>query len=102
MNEDYKKREAKRRHKMANVRVRGRRGSDGMIGVVIPFEDYHEDIEKQIEKKKNQCDDNKIDFPITKDRLYYSFIWDRFTFYDADNDQDIIRIDPTDKKLNMQ
>ena len=37
---------------MARVRVRGRRGSDGMIKVGFFIEDFHEDLNKALEKKK--------------------------------------------------
>jgi len=44
MNEEYKKEQLQLRNKTANVRIQRRRGSDGLIGVTFPFEDYHEDL----------------------------------------------------------
>lgn len=44
MNEEYKKEQQKVRNKETNVRIQGRRGSEGLIGVTFPFEDYHEDL----------------------------------------------------------
>ena len=65
------------------------------------MEDYREDIAIMLERKKDVRDLNTFDMPITKDRFYYSFIWDRFTFYEADNIGEMVRIDPTDLKLNF-
>lgn len=74
------------RHKLYRVRIPGRRDSDGMLAVTFPMEEFHFDIEKQIEKKKAIKEDNNIfEVPIMKDRLHYSFIWDRYTLYEADN-----------------
>ena len=39
--------------------------------------------------------------PITRDRFQYSFIWDRFTFYENENLEDQIRIDPTDLRIDL-
>jgi hypothetical protein len=44
MNTKYKKEQLILRNKTANVRIKRRRGSDGLIGVTFPFEDYHEDL----------------------------------------------------------
>ena len=38
---------------------------------------------------------------MTKDRLQYSFIWDRVNFNEADNIADIVKIDPTDKNVDL-
>jgi hypothetical protein len=102
MNEQYKKKQKRIRHKLFRVRIPGRRDSDGMLDVNFPFEEFHFDLEKQIEKKKLIKEDNNIfEIPIMKDRLHYSFIWDRYTLYEADNIQDLVRIDPTDHRLNL-
>jgi hypothetical protein len=44
-NEEYRKEQFQMRNKTANVRVLHRRGSDGLIGVNFPFEDFHEEID---------------------------------------------------------
>lgn len=100
-NEEYSKEQVKLRDKMSRVRVRGRRGSDGMIKVGWFVEDYHDDLAKMIEKKKLQREENPYDIPVTRDRLHYSFIWDRYHFAEADNIADIIKIDPTDKNVDL-
>ncbi len=46
---------------MTRVRIKGRRTSDGMIGVNCYIEEYREKIEKQIEKKKILKEENPFD-----------------------------------------
>ncbi|CDW80386.1 ef hand family protein [Stylonychia lemnae] len=102
MNQAYYKRQKMLRDKMSLVRVKGRRGSDGMIGVVPFLEEFREDLDKLAEKRKNIKEENPYDFPIMKDRMHYSFIWDRYTLFELENVEENIAIDPTDNRLNLQ
>jgi hypothetical protein len=46
-----------------------------------------------------------IGMPIGRDRLFYSFIWDRYSLFTVDTNaiQDGgIRIDPTNKNINLK
>lgn len=43
--------------------------------------------------------------PVTRDRLYYSFIWDRYSLFTVDTNAILdggIRIDPTNKNIDMK
>lgn len=78
MNLLYYKRQQKLRDKMNQVRIKRRRGSDGLLGVPPgQIEEFREKIEKLVEKKKVIKEENPFDMPIMKDRMHYSFIWDR-------------------------
>lgn len=85
MNIEYNKVQKKIRHNNFYVRVPQRRGSDGLIGVTFPIEEMYQEITKQIEKKKVIKEENPYEMPITKDRFEYSFIWDKFTLYEAND-----------------
>lgn len=85
MNVQYYARQKKLRDKMAHVRIRGRRASDGMIAVQMVHEEFREDIDKLVEKRKIIREENPYEMPMTRDRMHYSFIWDRFTLFEADN-----------------
>jgi len=87
---------------MSLVRIRGRRGSDGMIGVTPFLEEFREDIEKLAEKRKAVKEENPYEMPVMRERMHYSFIWDRYTLFEMDNAEEIIAIDPTDNRLNLQ
>ena len=56
-----------------------------MMGVACPLEEFHDDLQKVLEKKKLQREENPYEVPVLRDRLQYSFLWDRFTFLEADN-----------------
>jgi hypothetical protein len=45
------------RNKTANVRIHRRRGSDGLIGVTFPFEDYHEDLAALLDDRQTALED---------------------------------------------
>ena len=73
---------------MRQVRMPRRRASDGMIGVNMEqlFDTRLLDIGKIVEKKKFQLANNPgRDFPIKRERLYSSMIWDKYTFNDGDD-----------------
>ena len=67
------------------MRIKGRRASEGLIGVVFPQEEQYNEVAKVIEKKKVLKEEYAYDLPVMKDRMEYSFIWDRFTLYEAAN-----------------
>jgi 4-hydroxy-3-methylbut-2-en-1-yl diphosphate synthase IspG/GcpE len=104
------------RNKMANVRLHRRRGSDGLVGVTFAFEDYHEDLPVMLEDRqyavydafkwiKEEQEDVYQGLPIVRDRLHYSFIWDKYAFIKVDHGlmRDAgIRIDPTNKNINLK
>lgn len=76
----------KLRDKLNRVRIKGRRASDGMIKVVpVHLEEFRENIDKMLEKRKQIKEDNPYQLPIMKERMHYSFIWDRYTLLEADN-----------------
>lgn len=116
MNEEYKREQLLMRNKTANVRIQHRRASDGLVGVNFPFEDYHEDIEVMVDDRAfavedafewNEAGDEEIyqGLPIIRDRLHYSFIWDRYGEVNIDTMAVMeagIRIDPTNKNLNLK
>ena len=102
MNEIYYARQKRIRDRLGRVRVRGRRASDGMIGVIGHVEELRERIEKQVEKKKLIKEENPFDNPFTKERMEYSFLWDRFQLFNADNADEQVVIDPTDNRINLQ
>jgi hypothetical protein len=46
-----------------------------------------------------------IGMPIGRDRLFYSFIWDRYSLFTVDTNAILdggIRIDPTNKNINLK
>ena len=102
MNLVYYAKQKKLRHRMAFVRQKGRRDSDGMIDVKMVHETFREEIDKLVEKRKAIREENPYEMPVMRDRMHYSFIWDRFTLFEADNQDDVIMIDPTDNRLDLQ
>lgn len=84
------------------VRIKARRASDGMMGVVPYLEEFREDIDKLAEKRKIIKEEHPYEMPVMRSRMHYSFIWDRFTLFEADNAEELIAIDPTDTRLNLQ
>eukprot|EP00347_Sterkiella_histriomuscorum_P006285 403353352 len=102
MNQAYYIRMKKMRDKMNLVRIRGRRASEGMMGVNQNLEEFREDIDKQVEKRKTIKEENPYELPVMRDRMHFSFIWDRYTLFEADNAEEMIQIDPTDNRLNLQ
>lgn len=85
MNDVYYARQKKIRDSFINVRIKGRRASDGMIGVLGNLEEFRERIEKLVEKKKLIKEENPFDMPYMRNRMQYSFIWDRIQLFNADN-----------------
>ncbi len=51
INEQYYKDQMVMRNKTAEVRKHRRRGSDGLIGVTFPIEDYREELNQMIEER---------------------------------------------------
>lgn len=102
MNTAYYARQKKLRDKMAYVRIRGRRASDGMIAVLMVHEELRQDIDKLAETRKIIREENPYEMPITRDRMHYSFIWDKYTLFEADNGDEMIVIDPTDARINLE
>jgi len=98
------------------VRIHRRRGSDGLIGVTFPFEDYHEDLPVVLDDRQTALEEafvwneaaqeeEYIGMPIMRDRLSYSFIWDRYSLFTVDTNAILdggIRIDPTNKNINLK
>lgn len=102
MNTAYYARQKKLRDKMAHVRIRGRRASDGMIAVLMVHEELRQDIDKLAETRKIIREENPYEMPITRVRMHYSFIWDKYTLFEADNGDEMIVIDPTDARINLE
>lgn len=100
-NKEYFKYQRQVRNPLSRIRIPHRRASDGLIKVKFPIEEPYFDLPKLIERKKVYKEDNPYDMPITRDRFQYSFIWDRFTFYENENLEDQIRIDPTDLRIDL-
>ena len=104
------------RNKTAEVRKHRRRGSDGLIGVTFPIEDYREELNQMLEErgqtieeafKWDDLDDEDIyqGMPIARDRLNYSYIWDSYQMFSVDDNAIMdggIRIDPTNANLNLK
>lgn len=98
------------------MRVSRRRASEGMIGVAFPLEDYHNDVQEVMDRRQlavedafewNEEGDEEVykGLPIQMERLYYSFIWDRYGNMEIDQMAMMdagIRIDPTNKNLNLE
>ena len=84
--------------------------------MTFPFEDYHEDLPIIMEDRQTALEDAfrwndaeqeeaYIGMPIGRDRLFYSFIWDRFSLFTVDTNAILdggIRIDPTNKNINLK
>lgn len=116
MNEEYQREQIQKRSKEANVRVAMRRASEGMIGVIFPMEDYHNELQEVMDLRQaaveeafelNEEGDEEVyrGLPIQMERLYYSFIWDRYGNLEIDQAAMLdagIRIDPTNKNLNLE
>lgn len=90
MNYDYYIMQKKARDILTQVRIKGRRTSDGMIGVAPWLEEFREDIDKQVEKRKTIKEEHPYEMPVLRERMHYSFIWDRYTLFEADNGEDQI------------
>ncbi len=116
INEKYYKEQMVMRNKTAEVRKHRRRGSDGLIGVTFPIEDYREELNQMIEERATALEeafqwdeleeeDMYQGLPIARDRLNYSFIWDRYQLFSVDEAalaDGGITIDPTNKNLNLK
>ena len=100
--QDYQKEQKQVSHPLFRVRQRIRRGSDGMIDVNYPQKDYIENEQKLILKMKKIREENPFELPILKERIQYSYIWDKFTFQENIQDEDLIRVDITDKRINFE
>ncbi len=48
-----------------------------MIGVIGHIEEFRQTIQSRTEAKKLNKEENPYDAPINKDRMQYSFLWDR-------------------------
>lgn len=102
MNDQYKKTQRRIRHRLFKIRVPGRRASDGLLDVNFPKEEQVTELEKLIEKKKLLKEEYPFDLPVMKERIQYSFIWDRFTLYEAENIEELVQMDPTDARFDLQ
>ena len=85
MNIVYYEKQKRLRNRMAFVREKGRRDSDGMIDVQMVHEKFRDDIDKLVEKRRVIREENPYEMPVMRDRMHYSFIWDKFTLFEADN-----------------
>jgi len=68
-----------------------------MIGVIGLLEEFRGNLDEKVEKRKTVREDNPYDMPVTKDRMHYSFIWDRYTLFET---EDALIIDPADSRFN--
>ena len=69
------------------------------------IEDRTVALEEAFRYNKVENEEEYIGLPVVRDRLHYSFIWDRFSLFTVDTNAILdggIRIDPTNKNINLK